>query len=336
MMQQRLSYLICATQRSGSNLLCEILRGTGLAGNPKEYFFEGFQSSWFEVFGVNSFSDYLQSVVKATATDNGVFGAKIMADHFWHFIDKTRQTPPYQAQDIAPAELLVSLFPGLHYIWLTRRDRIRQAVSYIKATQSDIWHSWEILRRPEKKLSYNAKAIRASVQYLIWQDALWQDYFAQAGIVPLTLVYEDFSQRPRETAEQIIDYLGITKAANWTMDQIKIGEKLGDATSEEWVKRYRQHEGYPINFAQRTSQLPNGNSQSDQRIDKIGSTPLLEKTIEQPLRSSPIYNHTFIEQQQFLNSLSGEDIARRIPLRKIIESLRFKVTSKLRRIDSTN
>ena len=32
------SYLICATPRSGSTLLCEALTNTGVAGNPKEYF----------------------------------------------------------------------------------------------------------------------------------------------------------------------------------------------------------------------------------------------------------------------------------------------------------
>ncbi len=32
------SYLICATPRSGSTLLCEALDNTGLAGHPKEYF----------------------------------------------------------------------------------------------------------------------------------------------------------------------------------------------------------------------------------------------------------------------------------------------------------
>ena len=33
-----LSYLVCATERSGSTLLCELLSGTGVAGRPEEYF----------------------------------------------------------------------------------------------------------------------------------------------------------------------------------------------------------------------------------------------------------------------------------------------------------
>src|SRR4051812_39199959 len=33
-----LSYLVCATPRSGSTLLCELLSATGVAGRPQEYF----------------------------------------------------------------------------------------------------------------------------------------------------------------------------------------------------------------------------------------------------------------------------------------------------------
>src|SRR3954465_5603909 len=32
------SYLVCATQRSGSTLLCEALKSTGVAGRPEEFF----------------------------------------------------------------------------------------------------------------------------------------------------------------------------------------------------------------------------------------------------------------------------------------------------------
>ena len=37
-MHPRSSYLVCATPRSGSTLLCEALINTGLAGHPKEYY----------------------------------------------------------------------------------------------------------------------------------------------------------------------------------------------------------------------------------------------------------------------------------------------------------
>ena len=38
MMPPLRSYLVCATPRSGSTLLCHLLSQTGLAGRPEEYF----------------------------------------------------------------------------------------------------------------------------------------------------------------------------------------------------------------------------------------------------------------------------------------------------------
>ena len=32
------SYLLCSTPRTGSSLLCDALRATGVAGRPEEYF----------------------------------------------------------------------------------------------------------------------------------------------------------------------------------------------------------------------------------------------------------------------------------------------------------
>ena len=37
-MSPTISYLVCATPRSGSTLLCHLLDETGLAGHPEEYF----------------------------------------------------------------------------------------------------------------------------------------------------------------------------------------------------------------------------------------------------------------------------------------------------------
>lgn len=37
-MRPELSYLICATPRSGSTLLCEAMQNSGIAGCPEEYF----------------------------------------------------------------------------------------------------------------------------------------------------------------------------------------------------------------------------------------------------------------------------------------------------------
>jgi len=63
-----ISNMICATPRSGSTLLCEALRNTGLAGNPDEYFHF---DRWSEKWGMSSEEDYLEMILQYGKGDNG-------------------------------------------------------------------------------------------------------------------------------------------------------------------------------------------------------------------------------------------------------------------------
>ena len=84
------SYLVAATQRSGSTLLCRALADTGVAGRPEEYFLTGppeaFPPGWtFWEDGIFALphgemdrEGYLELVFRLGTTPNGVFGAKLM------------------------------------------------------------------------------------------------------------------------------------------------------------------------------------------------------------------------------------------------------------------
>src|SRR5262245_7873330 len=75
----RLSYLICATPRSGSNFLCEVLRGTAIAGRPDDYFWN--PPYWWQRWGTADFPSYFGRLLREGTTTNGVFGSKMMWDY---------------------------------------------------------------------------------------------------------------------------------------------------------------------------------------------------------------------------------------------------------------
>ena len=91
------TYLICANQRSGSNLLCRALSDTGVAGYPDEYFLTGppeaFPPGWkfweegplAERHGVSDRRSYRDLAYRVGSTPNGVFGAKLM----WNNVQPT-------------------------------------------------------------------------------------------------------------------------------------------------------------------------------------------------------------------------------------------------------
>ena len=89
-----LSYLICSAERTGSTLLGNALIGTGIAGRPRSYFnrVAHYNPRMLRVLG-NATDDegYLDRVIVAATTPNGVFGAKVHWGHFLNFIDRAER-----------------------------------------------------------------------------------------------------------------------------------------------------------------------------------------------------------------------------------------------------
>jgi trehalose 2-sulfotransferase len=167
------SYLICATPRSGSTLLCEALIGTGVAGVPEEYFealrhsgrprrpqeyFIGAQDRTIlrhlgehtsldgrparsPLWDRHDYEPFLRWAIEQGMTPNGVFGAKLMWGYFGDFVSLLREIPEYREQPIQ--ELLPAVFPELRFVRVVRANKVRQAVSLWKAVQTATWRQEE-------------------------------------------------------------------------------------------------------------------------------------------------------------------------------------------------
>jgi LPS sulfotransferase NodH len=265
------SYLICATPRSGSTLLCEALDNTGLAGHPKEYFealkktglprrpreyFEDIENTAIlellgnysrldDEYGQPTFWDgpgyaqYLARVLEEGTTSNGVFGAKMMWGYCGDFIENVRQIPAYR--HMAIPDILHAIFPDLHYIWVTRRDKARQAVSLWKAIQTWTWkHDGQDAladRYHHNELVFNFEAIDHLVRRINAHDEAWQQYFAECGVRPYTVIYEELAGSYEETALNILRYLHIPLGERIVFGERRM-KRQADGLSEEWVQRY--------------------------------------------------------------------------------------------------
>jgi LPS sulfotransferase NodH len=254
------SYIICATPRSGSTLLCEALKNTSVAGRPNEYFDRQSQLDRSKLWRISSYTDYFEKVLEYGTTPNGVFGAKLMLDQFNYFISQVRQMPKYRALDASlerfqsfpPDEeilelqgldtwmraLLFALFPNLHYVWITRLNKVRQAVSQSKAFQTRIFEL-KSDKPPKKQLTFSFEHINSFHRKTLIQEVLWQNYFDKCGIMPFKVVYEDFVDNYEETIKEILNYLKIPVPNDLGIDKRKL-LKMSDALSEEWVKRYNE------------------------------------------------------------------------------------------------
>lgn len=236
-MRPRLCYWVCATPRTGSTALCNALSTTGVAGRPCEYLTEGNRERSLELFEATSFQELLRRIQQRTTTPNGVFGLKTSSAP-GYFDDLLREVGRL-SPGVGVGEALAAAFPNLRLVFLTRRNKVRQAVSHWRAIQSDLWH---LPRNGKNKVppedAYRFEAIDTLVHDIVMREAAWQHFFDQLGLSPMTVVYEDFAVEPEQVTRQILTYLGLEPVPGWCLPELP-HRPIADELSERWVQRFR-------------------------------------------------------------------------------------------------
>jgi trehalose 2-sulfotransferase len=249
-MRKSTCYLVLATPRSGSTLLGQGLQASGLAGDPKEFFGHK-MSFWMERWGTPTLQAYSARLIEERATPNGVFGAKLLYRQLLHLESLARREP--ELTDLQLTELLDCLFPDLHLIWVSREDKVRQAISWFKARETGVWgqnqgqstpklgRAWRFGDEPLQpgELAFDYDGIAALVRQAEVEDAAIGHFFATSGIEPFRVVYEEFSPRYEETIFALLRWLGVTPPPDLALPDPRT-VKLADDRTDEWVTRFRE------------------------------------------------------------------------------------------------
>lgn len=239
------SYLICALPRSGSSVVCDALSATELAGHPREYFQPEAVLKWRETLDLptgSSPQDYLLALRREKSTPNGVFGAKIMRSHFDAWLSGLNGGG-IPASPQAASEQLADLLPGLCFVWMRRRDLVRQGISLLRATQTDLWHTRNSGRQAKMQPHYDFKELDAKVRLLQRQDDEWRVFFAEAGLSPTEIVYEEFDADMAGCIGRTLEALGIEVPAGMELFRRPLAlNRQGDALNDEWATRYHEEQ----------------------------------------------------------------------------------------------
>jgi LPS sulfotransferase NodH len=241
------SYVLCATPRSGSTLLCDLLAATGVAGAPDSFFMDDVDPFWARQWGLpdpegqdesDHAAAFLAAVLTAGRGLTPIFGLRLMHHNLRDLLAMTDRAYPGLSSDSAR---LRAAFGDVLFVHLARRDRLAQAVSLVKAEQTGLWHiapdGSEVERlAPPRPPVYDFDRIAATLADLEAQDAGWTAWFAAQGITPLRLWYEDLSADPADAVVQICRALG-TSAPDVRRIAPGVG-KLADATSADWIRRF--------------------------------------------------------------------------------------------------
>jgi trehalose 2-sulfotransferase len=237
------SYLICATPRTGSSLLCGLLESTGVAGRPESYFRQPDEQSWAARWGIISpsggasgYADYVQAALATGRTENGVFGARIMWGTMGEVVDNLAAVHPDLAG--ADAGLLNRAFGHTRFIYLRRGDVLAQAVSWLRAEQTSVWFEPERAEHeePEQEPRFDFDGIHELVQLVDAHNAAWQGWFASVGARPHLVRYEDLDADPVGAVRGVLDFLGLELPAG--REIVAQHRRLADRLNAQWINRY--------------------------------------------------------------------------------------------------
>jgi LPS sulfotransferase NodH len=261
------SYLVLASQRSGSTLLVESLRATGVAGEPQEFFQYLPATSqapqpreWFAEIDDESilrlldpldagtpdlapaeiWRDYVRTVGR---TPNGVWGGKLMWNQTPLLLSRAKELPERSGDGLLAAiRDVLGEDPVLVHVY--RPDVVSQAVSFWRAVQTRVWRG-----RPDPvrdaRVEYHPGAIAHIITLLRAQEDGWRAWFADEHIHPIDVAYPVLWRNLTSIVATVLDALGLDPR----LAPEPVLERQADQRSDEWVDRYRadaEREGLPV------------------------------------------------------------------------------------------
>jgi trehalose 2-sulfotransferase len=265
------SYLICATQRSGSTLLCELLKQTGVAGCPEEYFEAQFETgvpphprrfleglpitgagvranvsppdapAYSSLQGITSYREHLERTLRLGTTANGVFGAKLMFNQLPELTALAGTLPEYAG--MSAIEVLRAVFGEPVFVWVSREDKVRQAVSMWRALQSRAWRGERAdgdenaTRAPKNQRGiYSYDGIDHLVRRFQADDDGWRDWFEANGVSPVSVTYQRLAGDREGAVRAVLTAVEVVPTDGWSAPEPI--PRQSDGTSAEWVAAY--------------------------------------------------------------------------------------------------
>ncbi len=251
--------LICTHPRSGSTLLGEALYFAGGLGCPLEYFHHGFRPNLAARWNARTLAAYVRAVHQKRTDRTGMLSVKL----FWGDVEAlAAELDPTRFGDLAGrrpgdmdmstygeiASLLEPIFPNPQFVHLERKDRIRQAVSGLAASQTGVFRIVPSMgsKVAKAKPEYDFARIDSLVAASDYCHQHWRNFFEATGTSPIALTYEGLVSNYSGNIQRLFDALG----SSASIPPIRM-KRQSDGENEAFVLRYlRDHAGKNLSALQ--------------------------------------------------------------------------------------
>jgi LPS sulfotransferase NodH len=234
-----LSCLIATLPRSGSWLLAEALYNAGVAGYPHEYFRPDFRDVWAHEWQMSPsapIEDYIAAAQARTRTPNGVFSAKV---HWYQLVWLYGALAPGRPfTDVGAADTLARNFEPLRYVFLSRLDTARQAISYYRASRTQKWFDKGSTHDSPDLTSIDLQQIRWFEDVVVEHRNNWRRYFTATGIKPVEVHYERLADSYEETVAWVLAELGIASEPTESLAAQRTLARQADDRTEAILAEY--------------------------------------------------------------------------------------------------
>jgi len=223
------NYAICMTPRVGSTALCDALAHTRLLGAPDEFFnMRGPMQMYIDRYKPKTFAEYISSI-KRNCSLGDVFGFKTIYFDFVPLNDNL---------------ILGSYLKNLKYIFLSRKDIVKQAISFALATKRNFWHiTCDIDRVKLQHIEYDDDLIVNSINFIMAQNRQWERFYLKKNINPLRIVYEDIQKDMLQCVQKCGDFINGVHPENILVSFVKLAQD----DNLDWENRfYDAHRNFSL------------------------------------------------------------------------------------------
>lgn len=249
--------MVATTQRCGATWLASLMEATGSLGRPEEWLLPGTVLSWGtrhliptlklgsipacalyrtgirrdrELYAVymdavnpRAMQRYLERVSRVEATPNSVFSAHLQWDQFEVMREQWSGS-------------VLDLTDQTFWLFLWREDQLEQAISWTRARATGQWTSEQQSR---SVAHYDGRELRRRFLMVLERNQRWSDFFAENGIAPYELTYEQVQADPDRSIDEILTWVGEDRS-NAAVVQHRDLQVQRSSETEEWISRFTE------------------------------------------------------------------------------------------------